>query len=231
MTFSVGKNNFYEKPKSGEIETPSVLAEYLFELLSPHIPCRIFHEECIFDPAAGRGNLLEPWQRRGYWCRGVEIRNVDELGLRNDPVYFGKDKLLIYPSTNYFTNWKGVELRPRLVICNPPFNLTDDNRDHVKGRPLMPELFLDKIIADFGKDVPIALFVPIGFRLNLTEKSARWQKLVDGTYPPISSVISLPKDVFPGVVFHAEILIFNVPNLRVHYFYEPRKESDVSSQK
>ncbi len=74
----------------------------------------------------------------------------------------------------------------------------------------------------FGKDIPIVLFVPIGFRLNLTLKSKRWLKLTNGTYPPISSLITLPKNIFPGVVFHSEILIFNIKGLKSHYFLPPK---------
>ncbi|CAI2192974.1 7723_t:CDS:2, partial [Funneliformis geosporum] len=61
----------------------------------------------------------------------------------------------------------------------------------------------------------------VGFRLNLTTKSQRWQKSIQGTYPPISSIISLPKNIFEGVIFHSEILIFNVKGLKGHYFFNP----------
>jgi hypothetical protein len=30
--------------------------------------------------------------------------------------------------------------------------------------------------------------------------------------------VSLPLDIFPGVEFHAEILIFNVKGIDAHYF-------------
>ena len=88
------------------------------------------------------------------------------------------------------------------------------------GKQLGSEVWLAKIIELFGKDVPIVLFAPIGFRLNLTAQSKRWVKLTNGTYPAITSIISLPKNVFPNVVFHSEILIFNVQGLEPHYFYQ-----------
>ena len=34
----------------------------------------------------------------------------------------------------------------------------------------------------------------------------------------ITSIISLPLDIFPDVEFHAEILIFNVSGIQPHYF-------------
>jgi hypothetical protein len=69
----------------------------------------------------------------------------------------------------------------------------------------------------------MVLFVPIGFRMNLTLTSERKMKFEDGTYPPIVSHISLPKNIFEGVIFHSEILIFNVKGLKGHYFYKPHE--------
>jgi type I restriction enzyme M protein len=66
------------------------------------------------------------------------------------------------------------------------------------------------------------LFVPAGFCLNLTLESKRLEKFNNGTYPPISSRITLPKNIFPEVVFHSEILIFNLKGLKAHYFYKPK---------
>jgi len=43
---------------------------------------------------------------------------------------------------------------------------------------------------------------------------------VDGAYPAISSIVALPKDVYDGVLFHSEVLIFNVDGLNGHYFFD-----------
>jgi len=99
---------------------------------------------------------------------------------------------------------------PALIICNPPFN--------GYGNKLGSEVWLDKIIELFGKEVPIVLFVSMGFRLNSKKNGKRWSKFTNQTYPPISSIISLPRDIFPEVEFHSEILIFNIPGLQAHYF-------------
>ena len=37
----------------------------------------------------------------------------------------------------------------------------------------------------------------------------------------ITSVVSLPKDVFDNILFHSEVLIFNMPALAGHYFLKP----------
>ncbi|CAG8464370.1 32558_t:CDS:2 [Gigaspora margarita] len=88
-----------------------------------------------------------------------------------------------------------------LILCNPPFN-------GYKGK-LAPE------------EIPIVLFVPAGFTLNLTLESERHRKFEQGIYPPISSRITLPNNIFEGVKFHSEILIFNIQGLKAHYFYKP----------
>ena len=95
-----------------------------------------------------------------------------------------------------------------LVVCNPPFNLG-------VGRRLGSETFLEHIVKLGGKR--IVLFVPMGFRLNQRKTSKRWKWLRD-KMPEITSIISLPLDIFENVAFHNEILIFGVPELRPHYF-------------
>jgi hypothetical protein len=97
------------------------------------------------------------------------------------------------------------------VFCNPPFN--------GYGQKLGSEVWLDKILKLFGEKIPIVLFAPMGFRLNGKQKGKRWNKFINSKYPPISSIISLPRDIFPEVEFHSEILIFNLSNLQPHYFY------------
>ncbi|CAG8558571.1 18908_t:CDS:2 [Racocetra persica] len=52
------------------------------------------------------------------------------------------------------------EFKPALILCNPPFN-----------------------------DIPIVLFVPMGFRANLTLTSKRKMKFETGEYPPIGLFI------------------------------------------
>ncbi len=96
-----------------------------------------------------------------------------------------------------------------LVLCNPPFNLG-------VGRKLGSEVFLAKILSLLPTS-KIVLFVPMGFRLNQRKHSKRWIWLRDEC-PPISSIISLPLDIFDGVLFHNEVLIFNAPELAAHYF-------------
>jgi hypothetical protein len=100
-----------------------------------------------------------------------------------------------------------------LCVCNPPFNLG-------VGRMLGSEVFLRKILARCG-NVPIALFCPMGFRLNQRMNSARWKWLRDECPAKITSLMALPLDCFEGVEFHAEIVFFNARHLEPHLFCTP----------
>jgi hypothetical protein len=96
-----------------------------------------------------------------------------------------------------------------LVLCNPPFNS--------EGHTFLPQLFLERILKVVSVRTPIVLFTPMGMRLNQHKTSTRWRWLRDHC-PPITSIVSLPVDVFPNVQFHSEILLFNMPKLNPHYF-------------
>jgi len=97
-----------------------------------------------------------------------------------------------------------------LCIMNPPFNIG-------QGRKLSVEVFMDKVLELCGKDIPIVLITPMGFRLNQRKHSARWKKMKKD-YPEITSILSLPLDTFEDTLFHTEVLFFNMSKLKPHYF-------------
>jgi hypothetical protein len=97
-----------------------------------------------------------------------------------------------------------------LCVCNPPFNLGI-------GQMLGSELFLRHIHEVCGK-TQIALFAPMGFRLNQRWNSKRWMWLRENRDLEISSMLSLPLDCFEGVEFHSEVIFFNSPHLKPHYW-------------
>ena len=169
----------------------------------------------IFDPCVGKGSLLLPWKRAGYQIAGIDLEVISDIN-NNDCFILGNFFNLSENSVKFlakqFSNLPKEEKNPTLILCNPPFN-------GMKPK-LAPEVWLDKIIELFGKEIPLVLFAPMGFRLNGKKQSKRWSKFIDNKYPPISSIISLPRDIFPEVEFHSEILIFNIKGLQSHYFYE-----------
>lgn len=109
--------------------------------------------------------------------------------------------------TNFLSHSKPVQVD--VCVCNPPFNLG-------VGKKLGSEIFLNHILEVCGL-IPIALFVPMGFRLNQRKSSARWRALRFAE-SKITSILSLPLDIFDGVEFHNEVLFFNAPFLEPHYF-------------
>jgi hypothetical protein len=205
--YRVDRNNFYQREKNATIYTPATMSAFLFGLLHPILP----QNSLIIDPCVGQGSLLQPFVQAGYTVCGVDIEDQGFAGTM---------------IANYLTlESTDFSQKPSLILMNPPFNVDKKTKEFLKqhygGRPLLPEVWLQKSIALFGKDVPIAMFTPYGFRLNQTLQSKRWQRFSTGDYPEITSIISLPKDLFEGIQFHSEILLFNLPALKGHYFYQP----------
>lgn len=189
--YSMKRNNFELNPKNSTVYTPPTVSQYLYDIISSHIKPQV-----ILDPSIGRASLTKPWESS---CSKIIGSDID--GNAKD-----------YCDT--FINGKFEEIEnwtyevPDLILCNPPFN-------GAKGRKLYPEVFLRHIVKLFGNNIPTVLFAPMGFRLNQTMKSPRWNWLKDNL--EISSIISLPVNCFGGVKFHSEILIFNIPQLKPHY--------------
>jgi hypothetical protein len=102
-------------------------------------------------------------------------------------------------------------IRCDLVLCNPPFNSGDEY-----ARVLLPERFLARILEVVPPGTPIALFAPMGLRLNCVKGARRYRWLRDEC-PPITGIVSLPRDIFSGCEFHSEILLFNMPKLGPHH--------------
>ncbi len=189
--YNIQRNNYYIKRKDSTIYTPLEVSQYIYDILSSHI-----EPITILDPAIGQGSLVKPWMGGFQNVIGVDIDKNSKACC--DQFILGK-----------FEEIEGWNYEiPDLILCNPPFN-------GAKGRKLYPEIFLRHIVKLFGKNIPIVLFVPMGFRLNQTMSSSRWNWLKENM--EISSIISLPVNCFGKVKFHSEILIFNIPQLKPHY--------------
>ena len=103
-----------------------------------------------------------------------------------------------------------------LVLCNPPFS-----QDGEGSTGYQPERVLEADRRGGPRHTPIVLITPMGMRLHQEKKSKRWRWLRDEA-PPITSIISLPRDAFPAVDYHVEILLFDMPKLKPHYFLPDR---------
>ena len=82
-------------------------------------------------------------------------------------------------------------------------------------------MFFDKCLEVWGKELKMVMIAPMGFRLNQRMKSTRWKKLRDCGVD-ITSILSLPLDIFPGVQFHSEVLFFNIEAEKSHFFLDVR---------
>ncbi len=219
---STSRNKYYENEKNSSIMTPPFVAEFLFDLVSGILKEKSpYFLPSVLDPCCGTGNLLHPFKEYDFNWITVGVDLQDETMEGNIDTFY-KSNFLSMELKDFEIDGNDPDFD--LVICNPPFNNNDDNKkwmkENKKGKGLLPELFTDKIFNLFGKDVPLILFAPMGMRLNQRVKSNRWRKMRE-EYPQITSIISLPLDIFPGVEFHNEILIFNIPELEAHY-YIPR---------
>jgi len=56
--YNLQKNNYHQKPKASNIQTPLAVSQFIFDLLKDKINRKktLF----VFDPCSGTGNLLKP---------------------------------------------------------------------------------------------------------------------------------------------------------------------------
>lgn len=188
----MGKSSFMskanwsaDKPKNSVVETPQALCDFL----AGQVLATPFNR--VVDVGCNQGNLSSPY------LDSVECLGIDVEDFQN-----------IYPGKFYQSNFLDIskeEVNPKLtdiIVCNPPFN---QGKHKIPGRKFLPEVFLDKMLDLWGMNLRVMLFCPMGFRLNQRKKSVRWRKFRDGGLQ-ITSICSLPLDVFPGIQFHAEVL-------------------------
>jgi len=213
---STARNKYSQNKKKNIIYTPSSICLFLLYILRQHVVKGISNcKDIIIDPAVGTGNLLEPFKnsfRDKIFTVGYDIRH--EFDQHSIDIFYHMDFLkLIKQEEEIFID----KDRINLVVCNPPFNFRNELPEYKKK--LYPELFAKKIFQLYGDNTPLVLFSPMGFRLNQRTFSRRWHYFRDNCKAEITSIISLPLDIFPNVEFHNEILIWNIPNLKAHYWF------------
>lgn len=98
-----------------------------------------------------------------------------------------------------------------LVLCNPPWS------GGGKSAKSPIALFLERILQVVPKGTPIALIAHWSFRMDQDRGSTRWRWLRDEC-PAITGIITLPHDIWSDAKVHSEILLFNLPKLKPHYF-------------
>lgn len=202
---SVKKNDYINNPKASDIYTPTWLSYWLYDLVEKSG----MKKDIIFDPAIGDGHLTNEFWNMGSTIVGMDI--VDKFDdIRVHYFRCGKfEDLDEYETSNFNTLLSAPLPQPDFIIMNPPFN-------GAPGKKLYPEVFLKKIEELFGNKIPVIVITPMGMLLNQRIRSSRWRYLRDNW--KITSIISLPIDVFDNVAFHAEIVCFNTTGMEPHYF-------------
>jgi hypothetical protein len=150
--------------------------------------------------------ILDPCSGRGALTRPWGKRRVIACEITDGKDFFaGPDRI-----------------RCDLVLCNPPFNSGEEY-----ARVLRPERFLARILEVVPPGTPIALFAPMGLRLNCVKGARRYRWLRDEC-PPITGIVSLPRAIFPGCEFHSEVLLFNMARLGPHHLL-PEEYLDIAA--
>lgn len=226
--FNTAKNKYFNHEKNHTIFTPPTVCNWLYKIMEPELET----VKTVFDPAAGSGNLLEPFR---------ENPNIVTMGC--DIEDFGADLDSFFKDD--FLTWRGEFPKIDLCMINPPFNHSVESRRKWGKTNLLPELFIQKCFDLFGTDVKAVLFTPMGFRLNTrcyTEKQGDRYRAIRDNMGAITSIISIPLDMFPNPDFdidtpeqrrnvsagimksnikrkeiQQEIILFNMPKLNPHY--------------
>lgn len=197
---SVNKNNYIENRKKSDIETPIWLSKQIHKIITEAgVPY-----SRVFDICSGDG------------CLSCYFDNVTAVDRQFSDTIIGSKIRRI--QIDFLENRAFKAIDPGfndLILINPPFN---DETGQYK-RKMLPELFLEKIFYLWGERARVVMFVPMGFRLNQRKTSRRW-KWLSGLNSEITSILSLPIDTFKDVLFHAEVLFFNMPMLKPHYWID-----------
>lgn len=177
--------------RTGFVETPTHVCQFIKNTIEHLQP------NYVLDPACGTGNLLIPWI--GRKLVGMEANPTGPV-----PACIKLHKIDFLKQT-----WWD---QPDLILCNPPWSR------QVNDRTSSPDRFIRQIVNLFDNKIPIVYLVPMGFRLNQSCASKRWRWLRKNL--EITSIISMPLDVYPDTKFHNEIILFNIKGVKPHYFLD-----------
>lgn len=191
---TTARNVYTERRKESTIYTPETVCTQLADhILSGYVPTR------VLDLGCGDGRLSLPYRNRNIETIGVDIEDVGA----------NVQQFVHQPVTAEVLATLSI---PDLVVSNPPFN-----HKHAGKRTLLPYEWTKLIFQTWGEQTPLCLIAPMGYRLNQRIRSVRYKELRN-SLAKITSIVSLPLDVFPSVEFHCEVLLFNIPNIVPHLF-------------
>lgn len=186
-------NKNHDRYKNSTVYTPDSIVDFLHKEIIPFVKT-----DRVFDPAVGEGALINRLKNEGSYVIANDIYDVSDMVEVNELMNLDIEDL-------------NERIECDLIIMNPPFN------GH-PSRKLYHDVFIDKCFELCGVDTPMIAIIPSGYRINQRMKSKRWRKIRDNYN--ITSIVTLPLDIFDGIQFHVEIIIFNIEGLKPHYFLD-----------
>ena len=188
--------------KNSTVFTPQILSNYIYNIVSKH-----YSFKTIFDPCIGiNGGMTNPFKNSGCYIIGADIEEE------------AKNVCDIFFLQNIKQSNIPTHIKPDLIIMNPPFNGNGKGKNNL----LYPHLFLKTMFDRFGEDIPIIMITGDNFLNNNTKYSKRLQYISNGKFN-ITSIMTLPLDIFEGVKFNTQVLFFNMPKLKPYYIFDIEK--------
>jgi len=187
-----------KKEKNSTVYTPELLSKELYNIVT-----NTYKDfKTILDPCIGLGGMTKYYFENGYNIVGADIEPGGEEYCNT--FYLQDIKEGVYPE----------DLKPDLIIMNVPFN------GNGRGKNLLfPHLFLKTMFDRFGEDIPLVMITGDNFLNNNTLHSKRLKYISDGNFE-ITSIMTLPLNVFENIKFNAQVLFFNMPKLKPYYIYD-----------
>ncbi|OHD42477.1 MAG: hypothetical protein A2086_17300, partial [Spirochaetes bacterium GWD1_27_9] len=209
---SMGKNNYYEKPKETTISTPLGISKYIFDTI--HNYFRFSNNlKYVLDVGCGRGNLTYFFNKNAnYFCIGID---KTKIFLEDNANVSIKQEIDFLTTT---TKNESIDI----ILCNPPWN-NPKNLENNKNLPenielseetmnkyskkfemynstLYPYIFLRHIFEIYGYRRPVVLLSPFGFLYNNDVNSHRYEWIRDNG-AKITNITILPKNIFKQVKY------------------------------
>ena len=186
--------------KNSTVFTPKKLSKYIHNIVNKEYESKI-----VYDPCIGvSGGMTNIFRENGSFIYGSDI---DKKSEEVCDIFFHQDiKELDLP-----------DFKPDLIVMNPPFN------GNGRGKNLLfPHLFLKTIFDKFGEDQKVIMITGDNFLNNNSINSKRLEYISNGKFD-ITSIMTLPLDIFENIRFNTQVLFFNMPKLKPYYIFDMKK--------
>jgi len=190
-----------KEEKNSTVFTPLILSKYITELIEEHYNFKNIYDSCI-----GEGNLITFFKEKNKTIIGSDIKKQTK---HQADIFFISDiKDYEYKA----------DIKPDLIIINPPFNGNGKGKNNL----LFPHLFLLRMFETFGYDIPLVMITGDNF-LNNNLKNSKRLNFISNIEKRLTTIITLPLNIFDNVLFNSQVLFFNMPKLNPYYIFNEKK--------